>query len=90
MDDSVKIKEGGNISIEEIKKLENNSLITKQIQEEITVLYENELPFAAISDISTENLRAKIIEAHASLERSIRTLDETIPRSQNVCNSQGG
>jgi hypothetical protein len=35
-------------------------------------------------------LRAKIIEAHASLERSIRTLDKTIPRSQNVCNSQGG
>lgn len=89
IDDSVKIQDRDNISIEEIKKLENNSFITRQIQEEITILYENELPFTAIWDINTENLRAKIIEAHASLERSIRTLDKTIPRSQNVCNSQG-
>lgn len=90
MGDSKRYQNNKQISIEEIKKLNNNSEITKKIQEKITILYERELPFAAIWDISTENLRAKIIEAHASLDRSIRTLEETIPRSQNVCNSQGG
>jgi len=90
LQDTITIKDEESISIEEFKKLDRNSQKTKKIQEEITTLYEKELPFAAIWDISTEDLRARIIEAHASLDRSIRTLEKIIPKSQNVCNSQWG
>lgn len=89
INDSFKPTDWKTISTREIKNLERNSEITKQIQENIATLYESELPFAAIWDIGTEELRARIIETHLSLEKSIRTLDEVIPRSQNICNSQG-
>lgn len=89
-ENSVVIEDGWSVSIREIKLLELNSEKTKRIQEEITILYQNELPFAAIWDISTEHLRSKIVDMHNSLENTIKNLDETIPKSQNTCKQQGG
>jgi hypothetical protein len=76
------------INLNQLKKIENNSIITRKIQYRITELYQNEIPFTAASDIHTENLRAKIINSHLNLQDSINLLEKTIKISQKVCNSQ--
>lgn len=76
------------MSHEEIKARSNNSIKTQSIQADITRLYETEIPFAAMWDLKTETLRAKIIETHSSLDVSIRVLNRAIPKSQKICNSQ--
>lgn len=76
------------MSLDEIKYRSNNAKSTKEIQERIIRMYETELPFAAIWDINTEELRANIIETHSSLDIWIRILNRWIPKSQKICNSQ--
>ena len=73
-----------------IKLTSDNSEVSKKIKERITTLYESEIPFAAVWDINTENLRAKIINSHINLEKSINTLEKTIEVSRKVCKSQDG
>lgn len=76
------------INYTEIKEATDNSKISMDIKEKISIMYNEELPFAAIWDINTEQLRAKIIETHMSLDDSINILENTIKDSQKVCNSQ--
>ncbi|MDD2870668.1 MAG: hypothetical protein PHS49_01650 [Candidatus Gracilibacteria bacterium] len=76
------------INYTEIKEATDNSKISMDIKEKISIMYNEELPFAAIGDINTEQLRAKIIETHMSLDDSINILENTIKDSQKVCNSQ--
>lgn len=66
----------------------NNSVITKLLEERITNLYETEIPFTVVWDITTENLRSKIIDTHFSLESSIATLEKIIPISRKICRDQ--
>jgi len=73
---------------DDISKVTNNSDISINIKEKISKMYNDELPYSAIWDVSTEKLRAKIIETHMSLDDSINTLDDTIEISRKVCNSQ--
>lgn len=77
-----------NINTNEIRTVTENSIVSKDLKKRISELYNEELPFAAIWDISTENLRAKIIQTHMSLDDSINILEKTIKISQKVCNSQ--
>jgi len=76
------------IVINDIKKVTNNSKTSIDLKERISKLYNDEVPFATVWDISTERLRAKIIETHMSLDDSINILEKTIRISQKVCNSQ--
>ena len=82
-------KKENDVSINDLTDATDNSKISISIKERITAIYENEVPFAAIWDDTTENLRAKIIETHFSLDNSINTLEKTIEISKKVCNSQG-
>lgn len=77
-----------NPSYNDLIQVGDNSQLTKNIQERITLLYEEEIPFAAVWDVSTENLRAKIIETHFSLDNSINTLEKTLKLSSKFCNKQ--
>jgi len=88
IDNRIWNKPGSKLSIDWIKKLEKKAEKTKLIQEKIAIIYNNELPFAAIWDISTKNLRAKIIEAHKNVDISINTLEETKPISEKICKDQ--
>lgn len=78
------------VNYNDLNKVSDNSKISKEIQEKITKMYNDELPFASIWDINTENIRSKIIQTHISLDDSINILDKTIPTSQKVCSSQDG
>lgn len=75
----------GEISIKKIKLAEDNSDISKDLKERIAELYNKELPYATIWDISTDELRARIINTHISLDKSINLLEKTIEISQDVC-----
>jgi hypothetical protein len=77
-----------NINYNDIRSVTENSITSKKIQEDISKIYNDELPYATVWDISTEELRAKIIETHMSLDDSINVLEKTIKISQKVCNSQ--
>ena len=76
------------IDYNKIRNVTEHSIKSKQIQKDISELYNEELPYAAAWDISTEKLREKIIETHMSLDDSINVLEKTIEISQKVCNSQ--
>lgn len=77
-----------NIDITSLSSIDWNSQTTTQIQQKISKLYESEIPFTAVWDITTEQLRSKIIKTHINLNNSIKTLEWTIKTAQNVCNSQ--
>jgi len=66
----------------------SNSSKNIELKERFAELYNSELPYAAVWDIDTEALRAKIIETHISLDDSINILEKTIKTSKKVCNSQ--
>lgn len=79
---------GKDIVLNNIQQATDNSKINIDLKERIAKLYNDELPFAAVWDINTENIRAKIIETHMSLDDSILILEKTIKVSQKVCTSQ--
>ncbi|MDP2091233.1 MAG: hypothetical protein Q8K30_06585 [Candidatus Gracilibacteria bacterium] len=79
---------GGNVTYKQIQKTTDNSKKSIELKERIAKMYNDELPYAAIGDINTETLRAKIIETHMSLDDSINILENTIKVSQKVCTSQ--
>lgn len=72
----------------DINTASENSKTNIELKERVANLYNKELPYASISDINTETIRAKIIESHISLDDSINILENTIKLSQKVCNSQ--
>ncbi len=76
------------VVINNIQKATDNSKVSIDLKERIAKMYNDELPFAAASDVNTETLRAKIIETHMSLDDSINVLENTIKVSQKVCKSQ--
>lgn len=77
-----------NPSYNDLIQVGESSKLTKRIQERITILYEQEVPFAAVWDVTTENLRAKIINTHFSLDNSINILEKTLKLSTKFCNKQ--
>lgn len=76
------------VIINSIQKATDNSKKSIDLKERIAKMYNEELPFASAADINTENIRAKIIETHMSLDDSINILENTIKVSQKVCKSQ--
>jgi hypothetical protein len=72
-------------SIKDLQKAERNSDNNIDLKERIAELYNKELPYATQTDISTDELRARIINTHISLDESITLLDKTIEVSQDVC-----
>ena len=76
------------IAINEIWKITDNSDITRNIKVNIDNLYESELPFIWVWNVSSETLRAKIISSHFNIQDSIKVLEETLKISTKVCNSQ--
>jgi hypothetical protein len=81
-------KETKTVSNDKIKNITNNSDITRNIEKTIDEMYESEIPFIWVSNITTETLRAKIINSHVNLQNSIETLEKTIGESQKVCRAQ--
>lgn len=77
-----------NIAINEINSITDTSKLSISIKQNIDKLYEDQLPFAWVWNIDTENIRAKLIKTHLSLEDSINTLEKTCEYSVKVCNDQ--
>ncbi len=77
-------------SINLIKKITNNSEVTRNIEKNIDELYESELPYIWVGNITTETLRSKIINSHFNIQDSIWVLENTIKISSKVCKSQWG
>jgi len=81
-------KDSKTISTQQIKKSTTNAEVSQDLQKTIRELYESEVPFIWVWNITTESLRSKIINSHISLQNWIKTLDHTIKISQKVCKSQ--
>ena len=76
-----------NISINEVKKITDNSKISIELKEKISELYESEIPYASVWDTTTESTRARIIETHLNIDESINILENTIKFSEWICKS---
>jgi len=76
------------VPIANFKWLNDELSTTKNIEERIAEIYNKELPYANLQDNTTSSLQWKIIQMHQSLNRAIKTLDETIKIAQDTCNSQ--
>lgn len=76
------------VSIGDLLQSTDTNKITDNIRLNISNIYNTELPFTAIEEINTEQLRARIIQLHNNLSTSIDVLDETSKISTQVCNSQ--
>ena len=83
-------KDTKKINIDLLKKVKWNSEITREIQAKISELYQSEIPFAWVWDITAEKLRTNIINSHLNIQDSINTLEKTIKVSQKVCKAQWG
>ncbi len=81
-------KKETSVSTQAFWKTNGELQTTKNIEETIRNLYQQELDYAQLQDNSTQNLQAKIIEIHYNISQSINTLDRTIKISEKVCNSQ--
>jgi len=81
-------KDTKKVSNDSIKKITDTSEITRNIEQTIDELYEKELPFIWVWNITTESLRAKIINSHIQIQNSVDILENTIEISQKVCRSQ--
>lgn len=77
-----------NPNLNDIKKVSNNSILSQSIQEKISILYYNEVPYTAVWDVDTEKLRAELIETHFSLDSSINTLAKWCKKSTKFCDRQ--
>jgi hypothetical protein len=76
------------VSVGDLLQATDANKITDTIRLRVSKTYNTELPFTAIEEISTEQLRARIIQLHNNLSTSIDVLDETSKISTQVCNSQ--
>jgi len=77
------------ISTNDLKKASWNSDISKTIQEDISKLYEAEVPFAAVWDTNVDKLRSKIVGTILNLNDSIDTLNiKTCKKAEKFCNTQ--
>ena len=81
-------KETKKVSIDKIQTINNILNKNKELQNNITNLYQSEIPFATAWDITTETLRGKIINTHISIQKSIDTLEKTCILSVKVCKEQ--
>lgn len=77
-----------NIQINDINKINQEIIKSKDIEKRITDIYNIELPFAEHQDINNENLQSRIIELHIQLSQAINTLDKTTPTAEKLCNTQ--
>lgn len=76
------------VTHKQFKKADNNSQISKTVQERISRMYEDEVPYIAVWDTTTEQLRAKIIDTHFSVDNSIKTLEKACKLATKFCESQ--
>lgn len=76
------------VSIDNFSNVEENINMSKIIEEEISSLYNKELPFASFQDDTNLWLEWRILELHYDLNQAIWNLDSTIKVSQKVCNDQ--
>ena len=76
------------VSTNDLTNVSSNSKISKDIQKNITTLFEKEIPHANVWDVETEKLRSKIIDTHFSLDNSINTLAKACKKSVKFCNRQ--
>lgn len=67
---------------------QKNSTNTNKIKENIDKMYLELLNFEWISELSTANLRNKLINVHIDLSNSINTLEESCPKAVAICNQQ--
>lgn len=83
-------KETKKMSTNTLEKILPNADISRNIEKTIDELYENELPYIWVWNITTETLRSKMITSHLNIQNSIKTLNDTIIISQKVCKKQWG
>ncbi len=76
------------VPIDNFSKIEEDINTSKIIEEEISSLYNKELPFANLQDNTNLWLEWRMIELHYDLNQAIWNLDSTIKTSQKVCNDQ--
>ena len=76
------------VPIEKFNTTHKELWTTKTVEEQIAEMYQKELPYANLQDDSDESLRARIIQMHFDLSKSIEMLSKTIKVSQKVCNDQ--
>ncbi|MBW7954831.1 hypothetical protein H3C61_03385, partial [Candidatus Gracilibacteria bacterium] len=77
------------VPIDNFSNVEENINISKIIEEQVSSMYNKELPFANIQDDTNLGLEGRMIELHYDLNQAIGNLDSTIKVSQKVCNDQG-
>lgn len=60
----------------------------KWVDERITRMYQEELPYAQLQDDTNFNLEGRILELHYNLAQTIQALEKTIKIARKVCNDQ--
>ena len=76
------------IPIEELSLAQEKINVSKQISTDIAKMYRLQLEHAQKDDSFGTQLRWRIIDTHLEISESIRILNQTIPISEEVCNSQ--
>lgn len=76
------------VSISEFNTTRIEKEIGTEIEHNINILFQTELPYAGKQDISTSELRAKIINMHLNISSSINIMEDTVHASETFCNRQ--
>lgn len=76
------------VSLGNINTATYNSETTQDVKLRIHTMYENQIIYDWISELSTINTRTKIIDSYISIKNSIWVLNSACPISVAICNAQ--
>ena len=76
------------ISTKEVWKILER--IIENIRKEIEKVYQTEMQFAWVEDLTTKQVEWKIIELHNNLLQSIKILEKTKALAEKFCKSTDG
>ncbi|MCP4523749.1 MAG: hypothetical protein GY828_06060, partial [Candidatus Gracilibacteria bacterium] len=82
-------EEGEEVSIKDINRASLNSEGSENIKKRIDTLYLEQSNFEGVSELNTDNTRARIISTYIEISNSINTLNKTTCRvAVKVCKAQ--